>query len=177
VKFSRVVMPAACLLAAALYPALPHAQAPTSCVVGGAITSGRTLLPGVVVSILDGDNRAIDVSESATDGTYALKIPDVGRYTLKSEFAAFAPLSRELTIDAANCQQRVDLVMTLASRAPQPAAGAAAASTAAPAVPIAGTAVSGRYAPSWSPVSAYASHAWMFSPAGQPALHGGSRSR
>ena len=134
-------MPAACLLVAALYPALPQAQAPSGCVVGGTISSGRTLLPGVVVSIFNGENHALDVSASAADGTYALKIPDAGRYTLKAEFAAFAPLSRELTIDPVSCPQRVDLAMTLASRAPQSTAGDASAAQRAP---IATTNVGGR---------------------------------
>ena len=132
--FSRVVIPAACLLVAALYPALPHAQAPSGCIVGGTISSGRTLLPGVVVSILNGENHALDVSASAADGTYALKIPEAGRYTIKAEFAAFAPLSRELTIDPVSCEQRVDLAMTLASRTPQPATGDAVAASRAPIV-------------------------------------------
>ena len=119
-------MPAACLLVAALYPALPQAQAPSGCVVGGTVSSGRTLVPGVVVSISNGENHALDVSASAADGTYALKIPGAGRYTLKAEFAAFAAIAIT-TIDPVSCQQRVDLAMTLASRALQPAAGGRAA--------------------------------------------------
>src|SRR5262249_2643370 len=40
---------------------------------------------------------------------------------LKAEFSAFAPATHPLTIDAANCRPRVDVSMTLASRAPSPA--------------------------------------------------------
>jgi hypothetical protein len=124
----RRIIPAACLLAAALHPIVPFAQVGPACSVSGVISSGRTLLPGVVVSVVDADNHALDVSASNADGVYALKIPGPGRYTLKAEFFAFAPIARELTVDQASCQQRTDLPMTLASRAPQPtAAGRAAA--------------------------------------------------
>jgi len=138
----RVAIPAACLIAAAIYPALPHAQTAPACSVGGIIASGRTLLPGVVVSVVDSENHAIDVTASGADGAYALKIPGAGRYTLKAEFVAFAPMVRELTLDQASCQQRVDLTMTLASRAPKPAATTAAA--AAPAAPLDSTNVGRR---------------------------------
>jgi hypothetical protein len=121
---------------------LPHAQTAPACSVSGTIASTRTLLPGVVVSLFDGDNHPLDVGASGADGIYTLKIPGPGRYTLKAEFFAFAPVSRELTVDAANCQQRLDLAMTLASRAPQPAA--APATTAAPAAPLDATNVGRR---------------------------------
>jgi hypothetical protein len=123
----RFVIPAACLLAAALPPALPRAQTAAACSVSGTIAAAQTLLPGVVVSLLDTDNHPLDVGASGADGAYTLKIPGLGRYTLKAEFFAFAPISRELTVDQASCQQRVDLVMTLASRALQASAAPAAA--------------------------------------------------
>jgi len=126
----RFAIPAVCLLVAALHPIVPLAQSVAGCSVGGTIASTRTPLPGVVISVLDADSHAVDVSASGVDGAYALKIPGPGRYTLKAEFVAFAPLVRDLTVDEASCQQRVDLTMTLASRAPvvaAPAAGAPAA--------------------------------------------------
>jgi hypothetical protein len=115
----RFVLPAACLLVVALRPVAPSAQAGAGCAVSGTIASGSTLLPGVVVSVLDADNRALDVSASNADGTYTLRIPGPGRYTLKAEFVAFAAITRELTVDQTGCQQRLDLAMTLASRVPK----------------------------------------------------------
>jgi hypothetical protein len=129
----RFVIPAACLLVAALRPVVPLAQTSAGCAVSGTVASARTLLPGVVVSLLDADTRALDVSASGADGIYTLKIPGPGRYTLKAEFFAFAPIARELTVDQSSCQQRVDLSMTLASRAPQAAAAPPAAAPVAPA--------------------------------------------
>ncbi|HYM26473.1 MAG TPA: TonB-dependent receptor [Vicinamibacterales bacterium] len=146
-RVSRLVWPI-CLAAAALCPALPLAQAPSECVVGGTITSGSIPLPGVVVSLTGADGQPIDVSSSGADGSYVLRMrrsPEgsrsngserpngserealAERYVLKAELVAFATVTRELTV--ANCQQRVDLTMTLASRAPK------AEGTAAPAAP------------------------------------------
>jgi len=116
----RFVIPSACLIIAALNPIAPAAQSPANCSIAGTITSGRTPLPGVVVSVADGDGRAIDVSASGTDGGYGLRIPGPGRYTLKAEFVAFATVSRELSIEQTSCQARLDFAMTLASRAPRP---------------------------------------------------------
>ena len=92
----RFLIPSVCLLVAALNPITPSAQSSaTTCSIAGTITSGRTPLPGVVVSVLDGDGRAVDVSASGVDGAYGLRIPGAGRYTLKAEFVAFSTVSRE----------------------------------------------------------------------------------
>ncbi len=135
----RWFIASACLLVAALHPIAPQAQSSAACSIGGTITSARTPLPGVVISAQGADGRAVDVSASGVDGGYALKIPEPGRYTLKAEFVAFAPLSREVIVDQTSCQARLDLTMTLASRIPQtpattavvPAAAAASAPNAA----------------------------------------------
>jgi trimeric autotransporter adhesin len=128
----RFFIPALLLLVAALDPIVPNAQTVPGCLIGGTITSTRMPLPGVVVTVVDPDNHPVDVAASAEDGAYALKIPAPGRYVLKAELVAFAPIVRELTVDQANCQQRIDLTMTLASRAPAVAAAPAPASTASP---------------------------------------------
>jgi trimeric autotransporter adhesin len=116
--FTRALVWAACPLAAALWPALPFAQTPSGCVVGGVVTSGRIALPGVVVSLVDAQGLSRETSSTGVDGAYTLRSPGAEQYTLKAELVAFAPVVRDLAIDAANCQQRVDLTMTLASRAP-----------------------------------------------------------
>ncbi|MGH9144869.1 MAG: carboxypeptidase regulatory-like domain-containing protein, partial [Vicinamibacterales bacterium] len=141
----RFFIASACLIVAALHPIAPHAQSPAACSIGGTITSARTPLPGVVISALGADGRAVDVSASGVDGAYALKIPGPGRYTLKAEFVAFAPLSREVTVDQTSCQARLDITMTLASRVPQTAATTAAVPTTADVAPnTAAPAVAGR---------------------------------
>jgi trimeric autotransporter adhesin len=117
----------ACLLLAAACPALPRAQTQSGCAIAGAVVSGRTALPGVVVSLTDADARVVDATASGADGLYSLKAPGPGRYKLTAEFAAFAPVTRDLELDASSCEQRVELTMTLASRAPRTAASPAGA--------------------------------------------------
>jgi trimeric autotransporter adhesin len=134
----------AMLAAAALAPAVPRAQAPTACSVSGVVSANRIALPGVVVSLVGADGRALDVSSSAPDGSYALKAPGPGAYTLQAELVAFASIARELTIDAAACQSRVDVTMTLASRAPGAAANAAPRPSPRGAAPLNGPSVGGR---------------------------------
>ena len=115
------------LVAALLSPALPLAQAPAGCTVAGAIVANRIPLPGVVVSLVGPDQRVVETSSTGTDGAYVLKVPAFGTYTLKAELTAFAPAAREVTIDPQSCSARVDLAMTLASRAPSPAVPAQSA--------------------------------------------------
>src|SRR5437868_12088862 len=135
IRVPRVLL-SACLLAAALCPAFPLAQSASECVVGGTIASGSTPLPGVVVSLVAEDGKPIDVSSTGPDGSYALRLRPTEReasaerakperealaerakYAIKAELVAFAPLTHELT--GVRCQERVDLAMTLASRAPR----------------------------------------------------------
>ena len=110
------------LVAAALSPALPFAQTGSTCVVGGAITANRIPLPGVVVTLVGSDQHVVDVSSTGADGTYVLKVPVFGGYTVKAELTAFATVTHAVTIDQASCSSRVDLTMMLASRAPASAA-------------------------------------------------------
>ena len=84
----KILIPAACLIAAVLHPLVPLAQSAPGCSIAGTITSTRTPLPGVVVSVVDGDSRAVDVSASGVDGSYGLRLPGPGRYVIKAEFVA-----------------------------------------------------------------------------------------
>lgn len=119
------------MLAAALGSHL-GAQTPPSCSVAGTIASGRTPLPGVVVSIVTDDEQPVDVTSTGSDGTYGLRLAGPGQYKLKAALVAFADVLRNLTVDQASCQQRLDLSMTLASRAPAPPAAVPGAAPAAP---------------------------------------------
>jgi hypothetical protein len=129
-RLLRAVVAGACLAGSTLHPVLPHAQAPTNCVVAGLITAARQPLPGVVVTLVNADGHTLDASSSAPDGTYALKVTSAsGSVRLNAELVGFAQISRELRIDPEACGQRADLSMTLASRTQttdQPATGSAA---------------------------------------------------
>ena len=97
-----------------------------ACSISGVVSAQRTPLPGVVVSLTGAEGKSIDVSSSGPDGSFSLKAP-AGQYKLAGQLTAFARVERDVTIDAARCAQRVDVTMTLASRAtasiPAPAAG------------------------------------------------------
>ena len=58
---------------------------------------------------------------------------------MQTELVAFATASKELTIDQATCRQRVDMSMTLASRAPAAVAGIAAPARDRSEQPVTGT--------------------------------------
>lgn len=120
------------LVAGLLYPALPLAQAPEGCGLSGVITANRIPLPGVVVSLVSGDH-VVDVSSTNPDGTYSLQAAAFGSYVLKAELTAFAPIARDVTLDQASCPVRMDLAMTLATRAAASAAPAAPTAAALPA--------------------------------------------
>jgi trimeric autotransporter adhesin len=121
----RVASAVAAAALAGVLGSVLRAQTPSSCAVAGTITSARSPLPGVVISLLGADDQPVDVTSTAPDGTYVVRVPGPGQYRLKAELVAFATVVRALTLDQASCQQRIDLSMTLASRAPaQPLASA-----------------------------------------------------
>jgi hypothetical protein len=116
------------------------AQAP-GCTVSGTVMASHVPLPGVVLSLGVAGAQTADVSSSAPDGSYMIRVPGPGNYKLTAELLAFAPFSTDVPIADANCHARVDIEMMLASRAPAPAPAAAAtpaaltAPAAAPATP------------------------------------------
>src|SRR5512146_2030671 len=108
----------------------PGAQGRQGCTIAGSVKSGAVLLPGVALTLTTTDGGPVDLTSTSADGTYILRVPGPGTFTLTGELTAFAPLTREVAVDAASCQQRIDLSMTLASRAP--AAAVPSASVARP---------------------------------------------
>jgi trimeric autotransporter adhesin len=87
------------------------------CTISGVIASGSLPLPGVAVVAQAAD--ATDVSSSSTEqnGSYALRIPGPGTYTVRATLAAFAPLSQPASVPEGNCNARLDFALSLASRA------------------------------------------------------------
>src|SRR5690348_8062295 len=89
-----------------------------SCRISGTVTSSGTPLPGVALTLTTADGRTIESSSTAPDGSFQLRVRGEGELELKAELVAFAPIARAITVAASNCDQRADLSMTLASRAP-----------------------------------------------------------
>jgi TonB-dependent receptor-like protein len=97
--------------------AFAHNGQTSVCTITGTARAGHTPLPGVVLSVTSADDQTLDLGSSGRDGSYTMKVPGPGRYTLKGDLVAFAPGSREFVIDETTCHSRVDLEMALASRA------------------------------------------------------------
>jgi trimeric autotransporter adhesin len=127
-------------------PQAPGATA--GCSISGTVSAGPAKLPGVVVTVTSKTAGTESwATSTGVDGKYTVPVPGPARYDVKTELAAFATVIKEVVAEPA-CQARLDVTMTLASRAPakpaQPAATGqpeAAAAAAAPGAPTAGTAL------------------------------------
>jgi len=110
------------------------AQSPTpaaqACAVSGVVQSGAVVLPGVSVAALGSDGAEIAATSTEQNGSYVLRVTGPGTYNIRVSLAAFAATTREVTLTAAECRGRLDVSLTLASRAPAPAASSPAASAA-----------------------------------------------
>src|ERR1039458_4773581 len=105
--------------AAAQTPAsqVQQLQAATGGTLHGVVKSGGTPLPGVTVTA---QNTLTGKRFSATTeitGAWSLKIPQNGRYVIRTQFAGFAPGSQEAVLNAASHDQTVNFELMLASRA------------------------------------------------------------
>ena len=104
------------LFVTALLFAIPAAA--QTCDVAGKIASGGVPLPGVAVTASSGSG-AKSATTTAVDGSYILKFPSPGRYTLRAELSGFAASTANVVVSESNCHPRSDMQLTLASRAPQ----------------------------------------------------------
>src|SRR5215469_11518982 len=85
----------------------------------GAVKSGTTPLPGVTVSAANSLTGKKYVTSTDVDGSFKISVGGKGRYVVRAEFSAFAPVTQEIVINAENRNGKADLVMLLASRAQQ----------------------------------------------------------
>ena len=89
--------------------------------ISGVVKSGNLALPGVTVTAANTLTGKKAVTSTDVDGSYFLHVASNGRYVVRAELAAFAPLTKEVLINAANRAARVDLEMILLSRAEEAA--------------------------------------------------------
>ena len=108
--------------------AQPPAPARQACSVSGVVQSGAVVLPGVSVAALGPDGTEIAATSTEQNGSYVLRLTGPGAYSVRLSLAAFAATTREVTLTAAACRGRLDVSLTLASRAPAPAASSPVAS-------------------------------------------------
>jgi hypothetical protein len=87
----------------------------------------------VAITAIGADGVEVSSTSSEQNGGYALRLPGAGTFTIRAGLAAFAPVERTATLSETDCTLRLDLSLTLASRATaRPAAAPSAASTGAP---------------------------------------------
>jgi hypothetical protein len=89
----------------------------TSFVVRGIIKSANTPLPGVTVTAANTLTGKKVATATATDGSFTLVLPSRGRYVIKAELAAFAPITKEVVITPTAPLATVDADLMLSSRA------------------------------------------------------------
>jgi trimeric autotransporter adhesin len=121
------------MLVLALLNPLDAQQAPAGvCRVTGRVTSGTTPLPGVAIAVKSGETVK-GVTSTETDGGFGMTLTP-GAYSIGAELTGFTHVQQVVTIPAdGNCSQVVNFSLTLAPRAPLPAAPPGAPPAAAPA--------------------------------------------
>ena len=105
-------------------PSQPTSAPTQGGIIHGLVKSGNMPLPGVTVTAVNTLTGQKAVAWTDVDGTYTLQVPADGRYVIRTQLAAFAPLTHEVVINAANRDAKVDLEMVLLSRAQQASPGA-----------------------------------------------------
>jgi len=124
-----VVFFGGCLLSAQVAPgnaAPPAGSAPVATTVfpaggtiHGVIKAGNAPLPGVSVTASNSlTGRKYSTTTDIT-GSYALVIPQNGRYVVKAELAAFAVTTQEALLNATSREQTANFSLQLASRVEQ----------------------------------------------------------
>ncbi len=100
-------------------PQTTAAPAPAGGAIHGTIKDGNIPLPGVSVTASNSLTGKKYSTTTDITGAYTLVIPQNGRYVLRTELAAFAPVTKEALLNATAHDQTVDFAIMLASRAAQ----------------------------------------------------------
>ena len=103
-------------------PGPAYAQPPATAAGGtlhGLIKSGNIPLPGVAVTATNTLTGKRFATTTDVTGAWAMTIPQNGRYVLRTEFAAFAPVTHEALLNASLRDQTVNFELSLASRVAQ----------------------------------------------------------
>lgn len=86
-------------------------------VITGVVKSGNVPLPGVTVTAANTLTGKKYITSTDVDGSFRLELSSRGRYVVRAEFSAFAPITQELVINPENRNGRADLSLVLLSRA------------------------------------------------------------
>jgi len=85
--------------------------------ISGVVKSGNVPLPGVAVSAANTLTGKKYFTSTDVDGTFKISVTGKGRYVVKAEFSAFAPLTQEIVINDENRNGKAEMAMILLSRA------------------------------------------------------------
>ncbi|MGZ4875075.1 MAG: TonB-dependent receptor domain-containing protein [Candidatus Angelobacter sp.] len=85
--------------------------------ISGIVKSGNIALPGVIVSAANTLTGKKYLTSTEVDGTFKIFVSGKGRYVVRAEFSAFAPVTQEVLINDQNRDAKTDLAMVLLSRA------------------------------------------------------------
>src|SRR5215831_9568098 len=92
-------------------PAPPYGE------ITGMVKSGNVPLPGVAVNAANTLTGKKYSTSTDVDGTFRIAVTGKGRYVVRAEFSAFAPMTQEVLINDQNRDGKADLAMALLSRA------------------------------------------------------------
>src|SRR5258708_3319168 len=87
----------------------------------GMVKSGAIALPGVTITAANTLTGKKYITSSDVDGSFKINVTGKGRYVVRAEFAAFAPVTQEVLINEQNRNGSADLSMILLSRAQEKA--------------------------------------------------------
>lgn len=83
----------------------------------GIVESGNVPLPGVTVTAANTLTGKKYFTSTDVDGSFKIAVTGKGRYVIKAEFSAFAPITQEVLINDENRNGKAELAMLLLSRA------------------------------------------------------------
>ncbi|MBZ5522755.1 MAG: TonB-dependent receptor [Acidobacteriia bacterium] len=87
--------------------------------ISGIVKSGNTPLPGVTVSASNTLTGKKYTTSTDIDGSFRIEVGSKGRYVVRAEFLAFAPVTQEVLMNAENRSAKAELSMVLLSRVQQ----------------------------------------------------------
>jgi len=85
-------------------------------VITGLVKSGNMPLPGVAITASNTLTGQKVTTWTDVTGNYNLQVPSNGRYVVRTQMAAFAPMTGEVLVNATNPSGKLNLELTLQSR-------------------------------------------------------------
>jgi len=99
-------------------PARGQAAAPASLrrIIHGVVRSGNMPIPGVTVTAANSLTGQKVATSTDLDGSYSLQVTSDGSYSLRAQMTAFAPVIKDVVVNATNGNAEVNLELLLLSR-------------------------------------------------------------